>query len=353
MRVSEAGEGDVASWLALAAEVEPLFGPMPELTTTLRRNIERGSALVVRDDEGAVAAGLLLGGGGADRRISWLAVRAECRGRGFGEALVREALARCGPDATVSVVTFGNDITQGAAARRLYERAGFRPDGTVADGPEGGSRQRYLRRPRRDWWAWHADYGDPVSDLSRRRRCVQGHIAAYLDQGNGPVRVVSACAGDGSDLLGVLARRADAARVSGVLLETDPGLAQAAEAGASGVPGLEVRVADAGATDSYAGAVPADLVMLCGVFGNISDADIRATIAALPQLCASDATVIWTRGRDDGDTVTKVRAWLSEAGLAEHAFDAPEDAKYRVGVHRFAGRPEPLQPGRRLFAFLR
>lgn len=36
---------------------------------------------------------------------------------------------------------------------------------------------------------------------------------------------------------------------------------------------------DASVTSAYVGAVPADLVLLCGIFGNISDADIRATVA--------------------------------------------------------------------------
>jgi hypothetical protein len=35
------------------------------------------------------------------------------------------------------------------------------------------------------------------------------------------------------------------------------------------------------------------LVLVCGVFGNISAKDIEGTIARLPQLCADGATVIW------------------------------------------------------------
>ena len=42
--------------------------------------------------------------------------------------------------------------------------------------------------------------------------------------------------------------------------------------------GIEVLCADAGTTASYAGAVPADLVLVCGVFGNITDADMMHTI---------------------------------------------------------------------------
>ena len=60
---------------------------------------------------------------------------------------------------------------------------------------------------------------------------------------------------------------------------------------------MQVRQADAGLLANYADGVPADLVLLAGVFGNISDRDIRRTIEALPQLCATGATVLWTRSR--------------------------------------------------------
>lgn len=42
----------------------------------------------------------------------------------------------------------------------------------------------------------------------------------------------------------------------------------------------------------YADAVPADLVLLCGIFGNIPDADVQATVRAAPQLCAPGAEVV-------------------------------------------------------------
>lgn len=49
--------------------------------------------------------------------------------------------------------------------------------------------------------------------------------------------------------------------------------------------------ADAGITDAYGGAVPARIVVTCAIFGNISDTDIQATVAALPSLCAPGALV--------------------------------------------------------------
>jgi len=98
--------------------------------------------------------------------------------------------------------------------------------------------------------------------------------------------------------------------------------------------------------------VPADLVLLAGVFGNISDADVRRTIGALPQLCAPGGTVLWTRTRRDPDLTPAVRRWLRDEGFSEQAFLAPADVLFCVGVHRFTGVPQPLSAGGKLFQFL-
>ena len=99
--------------------------------------------------------------------------------------------------------------------------------------------------------------------------------------------------------------------------------------------------------------MPADLVLLCGIFGNIADDDVHRTIAAAPQLCNRDALVIWTRHRRDPDLTPRVRAWFREHGFREEHFEAPEHAIYSVGVHRFVGRPRPLAAGQHLFTFIR
>ena len=38
--------------------------------------------------------------------------------------------------------------------------------------------------------------------------------------------------------------------------------------------------------------VPADLVLLVGVLGNVSEADVASTVAAMPGLCAPGATLL-------------------------------------------------------------
>ena len=141
-----------------------------------------------------------------------------------------------------------------------------------------------------DWHEWHEAYDRADSPLSRRLAVVQACIADALDAAPpGPIRVVSMCAGEGRDLLGVVASHPRRADVRGRLVELDAGLATTARSHAP--DGIEVECADAGTTASYAGAVPADLVLVCGVFGNITDADMMGTIDLVPTLCAPNATV--------------------------------------------------------------
>jgi hypothetical protein len=207
----------------------------------------------------------------------------------------------------------------------------------------------------KDWQAWHEPYADETSPLSRRLRVVQRHIASWLDDRHGePLTVVSACAGQGHDLLGVLATRADANRVHATLLEYDERNVAAAQAAVDNAALRNVTVVRANAGDraAYVAAVPADLVLMAGVFGNISDADVRRTISALPELCAAGAIVIWTRTRRAPDLTPAVRRWLAAAGFVEQAFHAPADALFSVGVHHFVGVPRPLTPRGRLFRFL-
>jgi GNAT superfamily N-acetyltransferase len=144
--VVDATSHDVASWLEIVREVEPLFGPMPDFAATLARGIEVGTAVCVRDERSEVVGGALFRTA-RDAHINWLAVRSSARGRGVGHALVAEILRRCPPAGDVAVDTFGEDNADGRPARRLYESFGFVAAEHLARGPEGGSRQRFrLRR---------------------------------------------------------------------------------------------------------------------------------------------------------------------------------------------------------------
>jgi hypothetical protein len=207
----------------------------------------------------------------------------------------------------------------------------------------------------RDWLAWHDPYDDPGSPLSRRLAIVQGEIRSMLDDAPpGPVRVVSICAGQGRDLIGALLDHPRRDDVVGRLVELDERNVELgrAAAQAAGLERIEVVAGDAALSDTYEAAVPADLILVCGVFGNISDDDIGRTIAFLPQLCAPGARVVWTRHRNPPDLTPTIRAWFAQFGFEEITFVGPADSSFGVGVNRLDVEPVPLQPGRRVFEFV-
>jgi len=198
-----------------------------------------------------------------------------------------------------------------------------------------------------DWARWHDAYDDD-SPLARRLVVVQARIRELLDRAPpGPIRVVSLCAGQGRDLLPVVATHPRGVDVHARLVELDPRNVAAI----TPMPNVEVVQGDAALLSAYEGAVPADVVLACGVFGNITDDDIARTIAHLPMLCAGDAGVIWTRGPSDPDLRPAIRRWFAMHGFEEEFFLAEPDA-FGVGAHRLTGEPRPLDPAVKLFSFV-
>ena len=53
----------------------------------------------------------------------------------------------------------------------------------------------------------------------------------------------------------------------------------------------------------------------CGMFGHLTDDDVRRTIGYCAQLCAHGGTVIWTRERGEPDLVPRIRDWFAEDGF--------------------------------------
>lgn len=208
----------------------------------------------------------------------------------------------------------------------------------------------------KDWVAWHEPYDEPGSRLRQRLALVQGHIRVALDTlPPGPIRVVSMCAGQGRDLLGVLADHPRQDDVVARLVEMDATNADQARltVAALGLASIEVVEGDASSTTVYAGAIPADLVLACGVFGNVSDDDIRITVEELPGLCMPGAIVVWTRYPRDAELLPTIDGWFREAGFEPVALDVGEDGRhFGVGVHRLTAPARPYRPDVRLFTFL-
>ncbi len=204
-----------------------------------------------------------------------------------------------------------------------------------------------------EWVEWHKGYG-PGSPLTRRLEVVQRLITTALDTAPpGPIAVISMCAGDGRDLLGVLPGHPRGSDVVGRMVEIDPELAARARERAGGISNaIDVVTGDASWTSSYAGAVPAGVVLACGIFGNITDDDIHTTVTCLPALCAPGATVIWTRGTFTPDLTPTVRAWFAESGFSELEFVTVPETTVGVGAHRLTSPPGVFEPDVQLFTFL-
>ena len=208
----------------------------------------------------------------------------------------------------------------------------------------------------RDYLQWHDAYEQPGSSLHRRLQIVIRLIRRAFDElPPGPIRVVSLCAGQGADLLGAADGHPRAQDLAGRLVELDPSNVERAHARIDALglgERLQIVEGDAAASDAYAGAVPADLVLACGIFGNISDRDIERTIRFLPSLCAPGAWVLWTRHPRDEELFERLQRWLVEVGLQPIEVAVADDTTYGVGANRLAVDPPPFRAGEHLFTFI-
>src|SRR5258708_1828827 len=94
------------------------------------------------------------------------------------------------------------------------------------------------------WVDWHRAYDVADGPLALRLAIVQRCIGDTLTAAPpGPVRAISMCAGEGRDLLGVLAHHPRGNDATGRLVELDPALA--AHARAAAPEGIEVHGGDA------------------------------------------------------------------------------------------------------------
>jgi len=154
MQIALAQPADIPAWLALAAEVEPLFGPMvadPGFHAALERNIARQTAFCIREQDDAprrpLMGALLFSATHAPHyTIGWLAVAQRWRRQGVAQMLVEHCFRLVQSPAELSVVTFGPDNLAGRPARRFYERMGFQAAEMAPNGLEGGTRQFFRRQ---------------------------------------------------------------------------------------------------------------------------------------------------------------------------------------------------------------
>jgi hypothetical protein len=208
----------------------------------------------------------------------------------------------------------------------------------------------------KDWYEWH-DLYNTEPKLQQRLEIVQEYIADSLNASpSGAIRIVSVCAGDGRDLLGVLQNHPRINDVYARLVELNPQLVERGRATIESL-GLTKQIefinGDATVATNYVGAVPADIVVVCGVFGNLADeGELNRLLDNLSFLSKPGAFVIWTRGHSNGlpysDNVRKI---LSASGFEEVNFKLTATGDMGVGLHRYLGENLPQPKEEQLFVF--
>jgi hypothetical protein len=204
----------------------------------------------------------------------------------------------------------------------------------------------------KNWVEWHSDYERPDSSLSGRLEVVKRRLRFALDSVGPNSTILSLCSGEGRDVIGVLSEgQTKIARA--VLVESNRVLADRARraAKAAGRDEIEVRGADAGAVESFADLLPVEVLVLCGIFGNVEHGSVRRIVECVSTILDDGGYVVWTRGGSEPDRRSEIRKWFVDAGMEEVRFDgAPEF--YGVGLNRLTMRADPARglPAR-LFTF--
>jgi ubiquinone/menaquinone biosynthesis C-methylase UbiE len=207
----------------------------------------------------------------------------------------------------------------------------------------------------KDWQEWHNHYNEPSSDLARRLQIVQEQITNCLPHNvNEPYQIIDICAGDGRDLIGVLSKHLNLLNIRSFLVEINDEIANHAKEliNTEHIQNIQVVIADAANSSLYKNVIPADLILLCGVFGNISIEDVQNIIENLHMFCKSGTKVIWTRNRRAPDVTPKIRELFTNNSFAELKFISPSDNTYAVGLNIFKGDTKAFNPELKLFTFI-
>jgi hypothetical protein len=116
---------------------------------------------------------------------------------------------------------------------------------------------------------------------------------------------------------------------------------------------IEFMNGDATLATKYVGAVPADIAIACGVFGNLADeGELNRLLDNLSFLSKQGAFVIWTRGHSNGIPYSEtVRKILRASDFEEVNFQLTATGDMGVGLHRYLGENLPQPKEQQLFVF--
>ena len=208
-----------------------------------------------------------------------------------------------------------------------------------------------------DWAKWHKNY-EASPSLKARLQIVREQLSRCFDlQPPGVFQVLSICAGDARDLIGLLATHPRKMDVKAYLVEDNAELVEngrkvIVEAGFE--EQLQFVVADATISSTYLGLVPVDVVLMAGVFGNLRSEEVARLIRNLSSLCKCGGYVVWTRHRrlhNGLNQIALIRRLFSESDFEEILIEDTPDDSFTIGSHRYKGAGQVLRGGIKLFEF--
>jgi hypothetical protein len=217
-----------------------------------------------------------------------------------------------------------------------------------------GLRQWFRRWSAGPWQNWpERAYGTRL--YQDRLTAVQDHLAQRLDEATGLVRIVSLCAGDGRDVIGTLARRANGANVQAWLVELNRQSVVEGRRLAKQV-GLADKIAfvngDATSYATYRGIPPADVLLACGVWGHVLPRQRRNLVQALTHLSQTDGAVIWTRGVAKGmHRLREIEAHFEGPSWRRLRLSYTPDGKWAMNSYRYCGPSQQRPSSGRIFNF--
>jgi hypothetical protein len=208
-----------------------------------------------------------------------------------------------------------------------------------------------------DWVRWHENY-EASPALKARLLIVREHLSRCFDsQPAGIIQVLSICAGDARDLIGLLAMHPRRMDVKAYLIENNTELVKngrkvIVEAGFRDQ--FQFVIADATISSTYLGLVPVDVVLMAGVFGNLRSEEVARLIGSLGLLCKCGGYVVWTRHRrlhNGLNQIALIRQLFSESDFEEVLIEDTSDDSFTIGSHRYKGTGQVLHGGIKLFEF--
>lgn len=216
--------------------------------------------------------------------------------------------------------------------------------------------KQWLCRLGFDPWNGWPEKAYKKDHYQQRLLAVQKHLAECLDIAPpGSVRIISICAGDGRDVIGVLGSHQRRKDVSAWLVELNR------KSVAAGVrhtisAGLENAVnflnEDATLYLTYKNITPSDILLLCGVWGHVPTDERVQLVGAIASLCKPGSTVTWTRGVSKGMArLHEIQSLFSGSSWESVCVSLTSDKNWAVATHRYCGPPKELPESERLFHF--